>query len=116
MRLVTTALLPRPFTYHKQFLCLSHSGAQLQVRGYRHGLFHRQVGVQLIVLHDVGGQFTEIAQVSLLVVHRDRALYAGGPVNQIKSNRISISKTYISKSFGIDIWLIVALGKQHIEQ
>uniref|UniRef100_A0A2M4D6H6 Putative secreted protein n=1 Tax=Anopheles darlingi TaxID=43151 RepID=A0A2M4D6H6_ANODA len=64
------------FFDHMLLLTLFHLLAQLEASGHVHRLLHRQIGVQLIVLHDVSGQLTELAQVTLLTVHRNRTIDA----------------------------------------
>uniref|UniRef100_A0A2M4D2D9 Putative secreted protein n=1 Tax=Anopheles darlingi TaxID=43151 RepID=A0A2M4D2D9_ANODA len=64
------------FFDHMLLLTLFHLLAQLEASGHVHRLLHREIGVQLIVLHDVRGQLTELAQVTLLTVHRNRTIDA----------------------------------------
>lgn len=66
-------------THHKHLLVLGHCCAQLQAGSNSHSLLDGQVGVQLIVLHNVRRQFTEVAQVALLAVHCDRTDDVGRP-------------------------------------
>lgn len=66
--------MPFENTHHNGFLLLGHFGAQLQAGGDRHCLLDGQVAVQLVVLHDVGTEFAELAQVALFAVHFDDAI------------------------------------------
>jgi hypothetical protein len=60
-------------THHMELFVFVDFLGQFQIGRHIHGLFNGQIGVQLIVLHDVGGQFAELADVALFAVHCDGA-------------------------------------------
>lgn len=68
-----------PFTYHMQLFAFLHFLAQLETGRHVHRFLNRQIGVQLVVLHDVGRQLAELAEVTFLSIHRDRTLDVCGP-------------------------------------
>lgn len=59
-------------THHTQFFSPQYFLTQLEVCGHIHRFLYRQVRMQLIILHDVSGQFAEQANIPFLSVHGDR--------------------------------------------
>jgi hypothetical protein len=51
------------FTYNSRFIWVVL--AEFQAGSQSHGLVHSEIGVQLVVLHDVAGLFSEMTQVAL---------------------------------------------------
>ena len=60
-------------SYHLSFFPRREPFVQLEVGRAHHGLLHRQVRQQVVVLHDVARHLAEGAQVTLLLVHQDGA-------------------------------------------
>lgn len=73
--------------YHDHLFVLGHFGAELKICGDGHRFFNGQITVQLVVLHDVGTEFAELAEVALLAVHLDGAILdVGGSLYTKKGN------------------------------
>lgn len=62
-------------TYHHTFFSFGNFWAEFQVRGDCHGLLNGQVSMQLIVLHNVSAQLTELADVALFAIHLDGSIF-----------------------------------------
>jgi hypothetical protein len=57
------------FTYDSRFVWVVL--AEFQAGSQSHGLMHSEISVQLVVLHDVTGLFSEMAQVALSSIDSD---------------------------------------------
>ena len=68
--------------YQGFFLRHGHLLFQFQVGRAHHGLFHWQVGQEVIILHDVAWVLPERAQVSLFTFHIDCSGYIARPKNR----------------------------------
>lgn len=84
-------------TYHDAFLAFGNFWAEFQVCCDCHGLFNGQISMQLVILHNIGAQFAELADIALFAIHLDSSIF--DVCRSVKSKA-----TKLERDIHFDVW------------